>query len=209
MKNFRRFLFAAVAMIAVSISAAAQFSIGPRVGINVNSMRFDSDLFKSENRAGFTGGLQAEFTIPVIGLGFDASVMYVHRINDAARDAASAATFPEAEKIKNKDYIEIPVNLKYKIGLPVIGKIITPYVFTGPSFAFLTSKKAINDAWKNKAMNVAWNFGFGVQLFKHLQVGASYGIGMTDAFEKIGTVEKTDDIQGKNSYWTVTAAYLF
>ena len=101
-----------------------------------------------------------------------------------------------------------PINLKYKIGLPVIGKIITPYVFTGPSFAFLTSRKAINEAWKNKSTSVAWNFGFGVQLLGHLQVGASYGIGMTKAFEKIGAVEGVD-IQGKNRYWTVTAAYLF
>ena len=55
---------------------------------------------------------------------------------------------------------------------------------------------------------MAWNFGFGVQLLGHLQVGASYGIGMTKAFEKIGAVEGVD-IQGKNRYWTVTAAYLF
>lgn len=205
MKNFRRFLFSAVAIIAMSISAAAQFSIGPRVGINVNSMHFDSDLFKSENRAGFTGGLQAEFMIPMVGFGFDASVMYVHRVNNATIETNDAAAAPQ---IKDKDYIEIPVNLKYKIGLPVIGKIITPYVFTGPSFAFLTSRKAINDAWKNKSTSVAWNFGFGVQLLGHLQVGASYGIGMTKAFEKIGAVDGVD-IQGKNRYWTVTAAYLF
>ncbi|MCM1318536.1 MAG: PorT family protein [Bacteroides sp.] len=205
MKNFRRFLFSAVAIIAMSISAAAQFSIGPRVGINVNSMHFDSDLFKSENRAGFTGGLQAEFMIPMVGFGFDASVMYVHRVNNATVDTNGTATAPQ---IKDKDYIEIPVNLKYKIGLPVIGKIITPYVFTGPSFAFLTSRKAINEAWKNKSTSVAWNFGFGVQLLGHLQVGASYGLGMTKAFEKIGAVDGVD-IQGKNRYWTVTAAYLF
>ena len=181
MKNFRRFLFSAVAIIAMSISAAAQFSIGPRVGINVNSMHFDSDLFKSENRAGFTGGLQAEFMIPMVGFGFDASVMYVHRVNNATIDTNGTATAPQ---IKDKDYIEIPVNLKYKIGLPVIGKIITPYVFTGPSFAFLTSRKAINEAWKNKSTSVAWNFGFGVQLLGHLQVGASYGIGMTKHLRK-------------------------
>lgn len=208
MKNFRRFLFSAVAIIAMSISAAAQFSIGPRVGINVNSMHFDSDLFKSENRAGFTGGLQAEFMIPMVGFGFDASVMYVHRVNNATIDTNGTNGTATTPQIKDKDYIEIPVNLKYKIGLPVIGKIITPYVFTGPSFAFLTSRKAINEAWKNKSTSVAWNFGFGVQLLGHLQVGASYGLGMTKAFEKIGAVEGVD-IQGKNRYWTVTAAYLF
>ena len=55
---------------------------------------------------------------------------------------------------------------------------------------------------------MAGNFRFGGQQLEHLQVGASDGIGMTKAFEKIGAVEGVD-IQGKNRYWTVTAAYLF
>ena len=195
-------------ILVAAVPAQARFRIGPRLGTEVNSMRFDKSLFDNENRAGFTGGLQAEFMIPMVGFGFDASVMYVHRVNNATIDTNGTNGTATTPQIKDKDYIEIPVNLKYKIGLPVIGKIITPYVFTGPSFAFLTSRKAINEAWKNKSTSVAWNFGFGVQLLGHLQVGASYGLGMTKAFEKIGAVDGVD-IQGKNRYWTVTAAYLF
>jgi hypothetical protein len=83
-------------------------------------------------------------------------------------------------------------------------------VFTGPDFAFLTSKTAINEAWKNKSVNVSWNVGLGVQLFSHLQVGASYGFGITKAAEKIANVGDSNvQIEGKNNYWTVTAAWLF
>jgi hypothetical protein len=83
-------------------------------------------------------------------------------------------------------------------------------VFTGPEFSFLTSKTAINEAWKNKKMNVSWNIGAGVQLFNHLQIGASYGLGVSKAAEKIGvTVNSEETIEGKNNYWTVTAAWLF
>ena len=81
-------------------------------------------------------------------------------------------------------------------------------VFTGPSFAFLCSKKAITDAYKNKSVDIAWNFGLGVQLFSHLQIGASYGLGMTNVVEKVSSYQGTE-IDGKNNYWTVTAAWLF
>ena len=65
----------------ITIPASAQFRWGPRIGTEVTAMRFDKSVFNSENRAGFTGGLMCEFTVPVINLGFDLSVMYVHRQN--------------------------------------------------------------------------------------------------------------------------------
>lgn len=207
MKSVKRVFMAMAAMLAVSVAASAQFSIGPRVGINVNSMRFDSDVFDSDNRAGFTGGLQVEFMVPVVNLGFDASVMYVHRVSNAHIDGYSDIAIEE-DNFKKKDYIEIPVNLKWKIGVPVVGNIVTPYIFTGPSFAFLTSRKAINEAYKNKALDVAWNFGFGVQLLSKLQLGASYGLGLTKVVEKVSDVQGVD-IDGKNRYWTITAAWMF
>ena len=79
MKTFKRLLLAVVAIIAVAGTANAQFKFGPRVGINVNSMHFNESVFKSDNRTGFTAGLEAEFTVPVIGVGLDASLMYVRR----------------------------------------------------------------------------------------------------------------------------------
>ncbi len=185
----------------ISAAASAQFRIGPRLGLAINDLKFSEDVFSADNRAGFTGGLQIEFTVPVVNLGFDASVMYVRR------DASIIANATEVEM--SKDWIEIPVNLKYKIGLPVIGKIITPYIFTGPSFAFLASSKAINDAWQSKKFDVSWNVGAGVQLFTHLQIGASYGFGMTKLAEQIGVNNAGGNVNGKNRYWTVTAAWLF
>lgn len=201
MKKLKGLFMAIAAVMMLSVPAAAQFRIGPRIGTEINSLRFDKSAFDSDNRAGFTGGLQVEFTAPIINLGFDASVMYVHRVSNP-KIANMSGDF-------TKDYIEIPVNLKYKLGLPVVGKIISPYIFTGPSFAFLTSKKAINEFVESKTMDVAWNFGLGIQLFSHLQIGASYGLGMTKALKAVGQLDQSADIEGKNKYWTVTAAWLF
>ena len=56
---------------------------------------------------------------------------------------------------------------------------------------------------------MAWNFGFGVELFSKVQVAASYGLGLTKSLEAVGVMDNGVDIDGKNRYWTVTAAYLF
>lgn len=207
----KRILIALVMLVGLAGAASAQFAIGPRLGMEVNSMRFNKDVFDSDNRAGFTGGLQVEFTVPIINLGFDASVMYVHRkvqgladINDSKEIIGTLTD----KNFRSRDYIEIPVNLKYKLNLPLIGKVLVPYAFTGPSFAFLCSKQAINEAYKNKRVDIAWNFGIGLQFFSHLQIGASYGLGMTNLVEKVSSYEGTV-IDGKNNYWTVTAAWLF
>ncbi|MBO5054069.1 MAG: PorT family protein [Muribaculaceae bacterium] len=205
MKNFKRLLIAVIAIVALTMPAHAEFKIGPRVGLTVNSLKFSDDLWSSDNRAGFTGGLQVEFTAPVIGIGMDASVMYVRRDSKFYQEDANGET---SYTNLSKDWIEIPLNLKWKINIIGIGKIIKPYIFTGPSFAFLTSSKAISEAWESKKFDVSWNFGFGAELINHLQIGASYGIGMTKAAKHLG-ISNGGDVTGRNKYWTVTAAWLF
>lgn len=196
-------ILAVIAIILMAAApAAAQFKIGPRLGMNVNSLHFNKDIFKDDNRAGFTGGVMAEFTVPVIGIGLDASVMYVRR--DARWIDENSS---ETVKL-NRDYIAIPINLKYKFNIPAVNHIIRPFLTTGPEFAFLTSRRAINDALRNKKSDISWNFGIGIELIKHLQIAASYGIGINKAVETVSSVNTTS-INGKNRYWTVTAAWLF
>lgn len=202
MKSIKVIIAAFVIAIAGCMQANAQFKVGPKVGLNVNSLHFDESILDSDNRAGFTGGIMAEFTVPLVGVGVDVSAMYVRR------DAKWVNDQKDAEKL-NRDYIAIPVNLKYKLNIPAVNHIVRPFVTTGPEFAFLTSRRAINDALRNKKSDLSWNFGLGVELAKHLQVAASYGLGLNKALETVGTMDKGYDISGKNRYWTVTAAWLF
>lgn len=206
-----KLMIAVAVLAACALPASAQFRIGPRIGTEVNSMSLDKTVFNNDNRAGFTGGVQVEFTVPLIGVGFDASLMYVHRVTNSTlvnNSSSTSDSFVGAESFKSRDYIEIPVNLKYKFGLPVIGKVFTPYIFTGPSFAFLTSKKAITAAYENKSVDVAWNAGIGIQLIEHLQISASRGFGLTKSIVKLAGIDG-QKIDGKNNYWTITAAWLF
>lgn len=209
MKSLKRIFVAVALFVGLTMPAAAQFSIGPKVGLTVNDMKLDKDVFDTKNRTGFTAGVMCEFTLPILNLGFDASVMYVKRTADVVgKPTIDGGVVTSQEYEIGGDYIEIPINLKWKIGLPVVGKVLSPYIFTGPSFAFLTSKKAITEAYKNKSVDINWNIGLGLQFFSKLQVGASYGLGINKAVEKVGNVETLTDINRKNG-WTVTAAWLF
>lgn len=190
MKKLTVLLVAIVATIATAVPAQAGFRVGPRVGIDVSALHFNSDLFASDNTTGFTGGVQAELSLP-LGLGVDASLMYTRR---AAKS----------------DFINIPLNVKWNLGLPIIGNFLSPYIFTGPDFAFNVSSKAIKAAWNNKSVDVAWNFGLGLQFFSHLQVSAAYGLGITKYAHSFGLTESTkDQVSARNNNWTVTAAWLF
>lgn len=202
----KRFAIAIVAIIALFGTASAQFRAGIKVGMDINKMSISKEAVTDKNnRTGFTAGVMAEFTVPLVGIGMDASLMYVHRLGEAVVDDNGTAT--EA-KFKN-DYLSIPLNLKYKVGLPGLGSILTPYFFTGPQFSFLLSKKDVNQFIKNKSCDISWNVGVGLQLVKHLQVAASYGFGINHAAKYIPLLPNSNGKNVRNSGWTVTAAYLF
>ena len=116
MKSIKRCFVALAAIVAVGATASAQCAWGPRVGMEVNKLHFNNnignDLKNSDNRAGFTAGLQVEFTVPVINLGFDASVMYVHRSKVDAPVADLGNTSMDAAGTTKKiggDYIEVQI----------------------------------------------------------------------------------------------------
>lgn len=197
---------AAIVCLAAAAPASAQFKFGLKAGVAVNSLKFKdgiSETFNADNRAGFTGGAMIEFTVPLIGIGMDASAMYVHR-------SVNKGVLSEIKDFDaSRDYIDIPLNVKYKLSIPVVSKILKPYIATGPSFAFLVSKNDFKEFVKQKKCDISWNFGIGVELLSHVQIGASYGLGLTKAMETLKVVNNMPVIEGKNKYWTITAAYLF
>ncbi|MDE6137667.1 MAG: PorT family protein, partial [Muribaculaceae bacterium] len=119
MKTFRRIALALALVLAVAGTASAQFRFGVRAGIQTNSLHFEKSTFDEDNRVGFTGGVMAEFTVPVVGVGADVSLMYTHRNQGLAVIDADGAV---EDGDRGLNYIEIPLNLKWKIGIPVIQK---------------------------------------------------------------------------------------
>lgn len=216
-------IIAAICLIIASagVAQAKPITFGVKAGLNVNSVKFNKDFkdtFKSDNSCGWTAGVMADFTVPIIGIGCDVSLMY-SRMNNSTEtiytNGTGTETTLEDVNLYGKNFLEIPINLKYKLSLPVVGKYIAPYIFTGPNFAFRLDKNVQSTVLnlKSRTCQVAWNVGLGVQLVSHLQIGASYAFGINNIVDKVGLDNAvgihTTDLKAKNSYWTVTAAYLF
>lgn len=218
----KKFLTGALMVCAMLMAApAAQaggFKVGPKVGLNVNKFSMDKSALSSDNRCGFTAGIDAQFTVPLLGVGADISVMYTRRNTEnkiaVMDDATSNVVSYDTEKT-HYDYISVPVHLMYKLDLPAINKIIAPYVVTGPDFAFRISKNLLDDVQAKKC-SVGWDFGIGVELIKHLQVSATYTLGMNNAVKYVGMVNSdvasintNSGIKGNTNGWTITAAWMF
>lgn len=186
-------------------SAHAEFRFGLKAGLNVNEMRFNETTFDATNRAGFTAGVMTEFTVPIIGIGMDLSLMYTRMNSDLDRYQGN----PVTDGSLGKDFLEIPLNLKYKVNIPVVASIIRPMLFTGPTMALKFNGGKHFQAIKSKTVQWGWNLGLGVELFKHLQVAAGYTWGMNNIARMVSDSSQIGTVKLKNNYWTVTAAYLF
>lgn len=207
MNTLRKIMLLLAVLVCTAVTANAGLKFGIKAGLNVNSFHFNKEkLFDSDNRCGWTGGVIAEYMLPMINLGVDASVMYT-RMNAESQEKVAGATL-NSDNL-GKDFIEIPINVKYKFGLPVVGSIFKPYVYTGPAFAFKLNKNTV-EYFKTKTCQVAWNIGLGFEFFNHLQLQGSYGFGLNDAITATIPVVNVDtSVKAKNNYWTVTAAWLF
>lgn len=211
MKKIKAALVSAIMLCAAlvagvqSASAGGPLRFGVKAGVNVNEMKFNESAFDASNRSGFTGGVTLQFVAPILNIGVDASVMYTHRQNRIYFTDGG-----ETEGItSNSDYIEIPVNFRWNISVPLISKVVTPYLFTGPDFSFLMSNKNVKNAWNNRTFDLGWNFGLGLRFVDHLEIGASYGLGITNSASADNALYGKNLADGKNRFWTITAAWLF
>ena len=110
-------LFTLIVLVAATyfaVPANAQLKFGIKGGLNITDMSLSNDVFETSNRTGFFIGPTIKFTLPIIGLGIDASALYDQRegeVNVEADDNTLVST-----RLKQKS-INIPINLRYDIGL--------------------------------------------------------------------------------------------
>ena len=172
-KIFSAFIIAVGCMFMAMPAQAQLLKWGVKGGVNLTKIDWDGG-FKGnkDNSTGFFIGPMAEITIPIVGLGVDGALLFSQRGKGDVKQTG----------------VEVPVNLKYTIGL---GSLLGIYFAAGPD---------------RKKTQVGLNLGAGVKLIKHLQIGVNYQFPMGDSF----TWKKAGDAIGaKNKTWQVSAAYLF
>ena len=190
-KIFSAFMIA-ICCLAMAMPAQAQLiKFGVKGGLNLSKLSFSKeakDILKSDNTTGFfvCGLLGFLFwAIPVVGLGVDGALLYSQR----------------GENDWKQQGIEIPVNLKYTIGL---GSMLGVFVAAGPDF-FFNFKDMNKEGFDKKSTQVGLNLGAGVKLIKHLQIGVNYQIPLGDSFD----LKELKDAGVKTKTWQISAAYIF
>ena len=142
----------ALAMLFTANTANAGINIGVKGGLNVTSMSLDSKVFDASNRAGFFFGPTVKFTLPIVGLGIDASALYDQR--EAKLTVGEAKT---KETVKTQA-INIPINARYSVGL---GSVASVLFFAGPQFGFNVGDKNVDlggdSRWKFRSSQFSVN----------------------------------------------------
>lgn len=202
----KRILVALVALVLTAGVAGAQVRFGIKAGANFNKLSMkNGQVIDPKNSCGFNAGVMGEFTVPIVGLNFDAALMY-SRMNNAISNKydSNASNVLKADMDWGKNFLEIPINIKYKFQIPMVSSIVAPYIFTGPTFAFKLDKTLMDRTFQS-----TWNIGIGVELIRHLQISGSYGFGMNNVLKTDGVNATSKQLKAYNNYWTVSAAWLF
>jgi hypothetical protein len=189
-------------MLLTAVPASAQLKWGVKAGLNITKPSLSMDAIKTENQTGFFVGPMAEFTVPIVGVGADISLLY----NNKGMTIQELATGQEYNQTLH--YIDIPINLKYTLGL---GSIAGVFVTTGPQFSFNIGSKKLNIGdYTLRSSEFSWNVGLGAKLFSHLQIAYNYNIA-------IGKTAEVDYMVGldivkkslKNNTHQISLAYMF
>lgn len=216
MKKILTLLAVAVALL-TTVPAQAQVKFGLKGGVNVTNMSFSSDVLDATNRAGFFIGPTVKFTLPIVGLGVDASALYDQREGKAKISSDKAEV--ESDNTIKQQQVVIPINLRYGVGL---GSSASVFFFAGPQFGFNVGDKTqtlydqVAD-WRLKSSNFSVNVGAGLMLLNHLQLSANYNIacGHTGDVElKSTAVDAISQITGfkkgsRANAWQIGLAYYF
>ena len=191
MKKIVTVLLMAVCVFTALPAQAQFFQLGIKGGANVSKLSFND-----EDRGGFFIGPMAEVTIPIIGIGVDAALLYNQKGSKSD------------EYNMKQSGLDIPINLKYTFGL---GSMLGIYVAAGPDF-FFNFKDDTHNVIKKKS-TVGLNLGVGVKLIKHLQVGINYNIPMGESGEVNMDWDTVKDTWKGRNYkiktWQMSLAYMF
>lgn len=192
---------------AMTLTAQAQgIKFGVKGGLNITKMTFSKDIVSSDNKTGFFVGPSLKLSLP-LGFGADIAALYDERSADVTGVSSSTSyivSTASTETIKQKS-IQIPLNLRFNIGL---GSMAAVYLAAGPQFGFPVSDKVYDTKfgeYRLKDANLSINFGAGLTLMGHLELGVTYNL----AAGKSGEFKDWNDVDTHNNAWQISAAYYF
>ena len=222
MKKFSALCLSLLVAFAGLTAKAQKFSYGIVAGYDLTKVKYSGDMknnFSSDNKSGWYVGPKFVFST-VMGLGVDASLQYSQRklniTQDGYYDNENGVIFGNVSQSQTYRTIEIPINLRYSIGL---GSSASVFAYTGPQFGSALQNMKFDKLGNNfsrENLNTTWNIGAGVRLLKHLEASVGYNFAIGKAgkaiLHSVGVNEGESqdlELKYKTNTFQVQLAYMF
>lgn len=196
----KKSLFVLFAFLFIVFSSQSQIRFGIQGGANLSGVTTNDGNIIDKNVTGYRIGPSIEWLVNG-GFGIEGAILYSQK----------GIKFKNGVNItKNKNgYLDIPIHLKCRINA---SETLKPYLLAGPYISFKISGDdsfnstidRIEQEWRSKGFGAGVNFGAGVEVFGFLQVGANYGVGLTDNYKQSDGTYST-----KERTWSATATIYF
>ena len=193
---------------------AAQFNWGIKAGVNSAERPSNLGELKSaaKGEAGWFVGPMAKVTLPIVGLGVEANLLY-----------SQTNTEVGGETIKSK-CVDLPVYLRYELSLPAVNKFLEPFVAAGPQWSWNVGDKTYSIAdmmldggqqalseYTLRSSNLSLNLGLGAVVLDHVQLHVNYNIalGSTSEYSELTQAAMNFATKSKTNTWQFSLAYIF
>ncbi|MCR4993801.1 MAG: porin family protein [Bacteroidales bacterium] len=202
----KRLVTLIMAIVAFSAPGFCDVDFGVEGGAIINKMKFNKNVFQSDNRAGFFIGPKLKSSL-VLGFGLDAALLYSQRSTEFGLEDSDLHS-------KDFSYITVPVNIRWQLG----SDRFAPYIATGPQWDFYIGNSKLNTSDGIKATFehnvISWNIGAGLMLLDHVQIGFSWNLPITDrgniSFKDLADeAAETVKAKMKNKEWNIRVNYYF
>lgn len=157
-----------------SIHSSAQLRYGLRLGGDFASQSLgNAPGLSLKNGSGFSGGLLLEYQMENNGFAPDIAVLYTRYSSKLIDEVSGPAKL-------GRNFIEVPLHLKYKFFLSATNNLVAPMIYTGPSLLFRLGK-GNPEQLSTRAVQPGWDLGIGFDIINFIQLSAGYRFGLGNA----------------------------
>ncbi|MDE5586407.1 MAG: PorT family protein [Muribaculaceae bacterium] len=196
--NKKNCLLLLVTVLLSSLSASAQLRYGFRLGGSfAKASLSDAPGMSMKNGSGFSGGILLEYQMESNGFAPDIAVLYTRYSSRLIDEVSGPAKL-------GRNFIEVPLHLKYKFYLSSTNNLVAPMVYTGPSL-LVRLGKGNPEQISTKSVQPGWDLGIGVDIINFIQLSAGYRFGLGNALSR----SAVPGVGLHTNGWNVSANIIF
>ncbi|MBD5358172.1 MAG: PorT family protein [Bacteroides sp.] len=181
MKILSHILLSLITLLCFSTGASSQLRYGFRFGGEFASAQLkNAPGYSLDNRSGFSGGLDLEYQFTKCGFAPDLAIVYKRYNTRLKSDYQSPKSF-------GRDFIEVPLRLKYKFWLKSTKDLVGPMIYTGPSVMFRLDNGK-DCPMTTKRIQAGWDVGIGFDIINFIQITGGYRFGLGNTVDSFAGI---------------------